>query len=93
MLHMPSDATREIEQGVRRLHRSWAVEAVKGKQAGGLGSCVPGDAVVRPSEQADDSEVFFLLTQKGAEMAKRVTAGKVQSLVLKRLPFGGLRNT
>jgi len=33
--------------------------------------------VVRPSEQADDSEVFFLLTQKGAEMAKRVAAGKV----------------
>lgn len=32
--------------------------------------------VLRPSEQADDSEVFFLLTQKGAEMAKRVAAGK-----------------
>lgn len=33
--------------------------------------------VERPSEQADDSEVFYTLTQKGAEMAKRVAAGKV----------------
>ena len=48
-----------------------------------------GDAVVRPSEQADDSEVFFLLTQKGAEMAKRVAAGKVQSLLLTKFPFWG----
>ena len=35
-------------------------------------------AVERPSEQADDSEVFYTLTQKGAEMAKRVAAGKVR---------------
>ena len=31
----------------------------------------------RPSEQAEDSEAFYMLTQKGAEMAKRVAAGKV----------------
>ena len=41
--------------------------------------------VERPSEQADDSEVFYTLTQKGAEMAKRVAAGKVY---LAEISFG-----
>lgn len=34
-------------------------------------------AVQRPSEQADDSEAFYVLTQRGAEMAKRLAVGKV----------------
>lgn len=41
--------------------------------------------VERPSEQADDSEAFYELACKGAEMSKRVAAGKARNSLSLRI--------